>query len=38
MSFQIHPFETQYQAGVIDLIERIQIGEFNIPIDEVLRK
>lgn len=38
MSFQIHPFETQYQAGVIDLIERIQIGEFNIPIDEAQRK
>lgn len=38
MSFRIQPFESKYQSEVIDLIERIQVGEFNIPIEEGQRK
>jgi GNAT superfamily N-acetyltransferase len=33
-SFRIQPFESKYQAEVMDLIERIQVGEFHIPIEE----
>lgn len=36
--FTVHPFDLKYQSEVIDLIERIQIGEFNIPIEEGQRK
>jgi N-acetylglutamate synthase-like GNAT family acetyltransferase len=38
MSFTIQPFESKYQAEVINLIERIQVGEFNLPIEEGQRK
>lgn len=38
MSFKIKPFESKYQSEVIDLIERIQVGEFSIPIVEGQRK
>jgi RimJ/RimL family protein N-acetyltransferase len=38
MSFKIHPFTTKYQSEVIDLIEKIQVAEFNIPIEEGQRK
>ena len=38
MSFRIQPFESKYQPEVIDLIERIQVGEFHIPIEEGQRK
>ncbi|WP_068469881.1 GNAT family N-acetyltransferase [Candidatus Protochlamydia phocaeensis] len=38
MSFRIQPFEPSYQHEVIDLIERIQVGEFSIPIEEGQRK
>jgi N-acetylglutamate synthase-like GNAT family acetyltransferase len=34
MAFTIRPFEHKDQTAVIDLIERIQVGEFNIPIEE----
>lgn len=37
-SFIIQPFEKKYQSEVIDLIERIQVEEFNIPIEEAQRK
>lgn len=33
MSFRIQPFESRYQIEVVALIEQIQIGEFNIPIE-----
>lgn len=33
MSFAIHSFEPKYQSEVIDLIKRIQVEEFNIPIE-----
>jgi N-acetylglutamate synthase-like GNAT family acetyltransferase len=32
------PFNSKYQSEVIDLIERIQVGEFSIPIEEAQRK
>ena len=38
MSFQIKPFENKYQPGVVALIEKIQVGEFNIPLEEGQRK
>lgn len=38
MFFRIQCFESKYQSEVIDLIERIQVGEFNIPIDEKQRE
>lgn len=38
MLFTIQPFDSKYQSEVIDLIERIQIGEFNIPIEKSQRK
>jgi N-acetylglutamate synthase-like GNAT family acetyltransferase len=38
ISFRIQPFESKYQPEVIELIERIQVGEFNIPIEEGQRK
>jgi proline iminopeptidase len=38
MQFTILPFESKYQSQVIDLIERIQVGEFHIPIEEGQRK
>lgn len=38
MTFRIQPFEMQYQSEVVDLIERIQVDEFNIPIEEGQRK
>ncbi len=38
MSYTIRPFEPKYQSEVIDLIKRIQVGEFNIPIEEGQRK
>jgi N-acetylglutamate synthase-like GNAT family acetyltransferase len=38
MSFTILPFDSKYQSEVIDLIERIQVGEFSIPIEEAQRK
>jgi N-acetylglutamate synthase-like GNAT family acetyltransferase len=34
MSFRIQPFEPKYQSEVIALIEQIQVGEFNLPIEE----
>jgi N-acetylglutamate synthase-like GNAT family acetyltransferase len=34
MSFRIQPFESHYQAEVVNLIERIQVGEFHIPIED----
>lgn len=34
----IKPFDSKYQSEVIHLIERIQVGEFNIPIEESQRK
>lgn len=34
MAFSIQPFRHQYQKDVFDLIERIQVGEFRIPILE----
>lgn len=38
MPFTILPFDSKYQSEVIDLIERIQVGEFSIPIEEAQRK
>lgn len=38
MSFRIQPFDPSYQSEVIHLIERIQVGEFNIPIEDGQRK
>ena len=38
MPFIIQPFEQKHQSEVVDLIERIQVGEFNIPIEEGQRK
>jgi len=38
LSFRIQPFESKYQPEVIALIEKIQVGEFNIPIEEGQRK
>src|SRR5579872_1079810 len=37
-SFKVQSFETKYQPEVIELIERIQVGEFSIPIEEGQRK
>lgn len=37
-SFRIQPFESKYQADVIALIEKIQVGEFDLPIEEGQRK
>ena len=34
MSFTILPFEPKYQSGVIELIDRIQVQEFGIPLLE----
>ena len=36
--FTIQPFDSKYQSEVVDLIERIQVGEFSIPIEEGQRK
>ena len=38
MSCTIQPFESKYQREIVSLIEKIQVGEFNIPIDEGQRK
>ncbi|MEX1012065.1 MAG: hypothetical protein WDZ27_00035 [Waddliaceae bacterium] len=38
MSFRIQPFESKYQREVVSLIEKIQVGEFNIPIEAGQRK
>lgn len=38
VSFIIQPFEEKYQPEVIGLIERIQVEEFNISIEEAQRK
>ncbi len=38
MPFRIQPFEAKYQPEVVALIEKIQVGEFNIPIEEGQRK
>ncbi len=38
MSLTIKAFETKYQSGVIDLIEKIQVGEFSLPIEPAQRK
>jgi N-acetylglutamate synthase-like GNAT family acetyltransferase len=38
MSFRIQSFEPKYLNEVTDLIERIQVGEFSIPIVEGQRK
>lgn len=38
MSYRIQPFESKYQSEVIDLIERIQVKEFDIPIEKGQRK
>lgn len=38
MSFKIQPFESKYQSEVVALIEKIQVGEFNIPVEEGQRK
>ncbi len=37
MSFEIQPFESKFQTEVIALIEKIQVGEFHIPIEESQR-
>lgn len=37
MSFRIEPFQHKYEPNVIDLIEHIQVGEFDIPINEAQR-
>lgn len=36
--FTIQLFDSKYQSEVVDLIERIQVGEFSIPIEEGQRK
>jgi len=38
MPFTILPFESKYQSEVVDLIERIQVGEFDLPIEEAQQK
>jgi N-acetylglutamate synthase-like GNAT family acetyltransferase len=38
MSFTLRPFESRDQSAVIDLIERIQVDEFSIPIQESQRQ
>lgn len=38
MFFEIKPFESCYQTGVLALIEQIQEGEFEIPIEEAQRQ
>lgn len=38
MLFTIQSFDFKYQSEVVDLIERIQVGEFGIPIEEGQRK
>jgi RimJ/RimL family protein N-acetyltransferase len=38
MSFVIEKYNELYKAGVIDLIKRIQVGEFNLPIQEEQKK
>ena len=38
MHFNIESFVAKYQNDVIGLIEQIQVGEFNIPIEEGQRK
>lgn len=38
MTFRIQSFEHKYQPEVVALIERIQVGEFKIPIEEGQRK
>jgi N-acetylglutamate synthase-like GNAT family acetyltransferase len=38
MSFKIKSFEPKYQPEVMGLIERIQVGEFDLPIEEGQRK
>lgn len=38
MPFRIQPFESNYQTEVVNLIERIQVGEFNIPIEDGQRR
>lgn len=32
--FKVEPFKAEYTSGVIDLIQRIQVGEFDLPIQE----
>lgn len=34
MSFQIKPFEQRYQSEVFALIQKIQVDEFDIPIED----
>lgn len=34
MTFRIQSFDPKYQSEVVDLIERIQVGEFSIPIEK----
>lgn len=36
--FIIQPFDFKWQSEVVDLIERIQVSEFSIPIEEGQRK
>lgn len=38
MSFEIQPFDPAYQQEVVSLIEKIQVEEFHIPIEEAQRK
>lgn len=38
MSFRIQPFEFKYQPEVVALVERIQVGEFDIRIEEGQRR
>lgn len=38
MTFTIQPFASKYQSEVIEMIERIQVGEFSIPIEDGQRK
>lgn len=38
MLFRIQPFESKYQSEVIHLIEKIQVGEFNIAIEKGQRE
>ncbi|MDP1835019.1 MAG: GNAT family N-acetyltransferase [Chlamydiales bacterium] len=34
MTFSIQRFEPKYQPEVIELVQRIQVGEFDIPIED----
>jgi len=38
MTFRIESFAPKYQAGLISMIERIQVAEYHLPIEESQRK